>query len=159
MRQVSSNALKAMLSQYTDEVFIPLLSIDHESFDSPVCVCYNTEAIVSNGVTYNPYPFTINLPDAISDQLPQVTVTIDNTDLSFNDAIRTLSGDPPTVTFSLVLASSPDTIEIGPLVYSLVNATVDTNTIQGVLGFEDDIFSQQVPNPNYTPSNSPGLFR
>ena len=108
---------------------------------------------------HNPYPFQINLPDAVGDQMPQVTVTIDNTDLSINDAIRTLTGNPPTVTFSLVLASSPDTIEIGPLVYSLTSATADTNTIQGTLGFEDDIFNQQIPNPNYTPSNSPGLFR
>lgn len=159
MKQVSTAALHAMLAQYTDEVFVPLLKIDHASFDSPVCICYNTEQVISNGLTYAPYPFQINLPDAVGDQMPQVTVTIDNTDLSINDAIRTLSGDAPSVTFSLVLASSPDTIEIGPLVYSLTSVTADKNTIQGTMGFEDDVFNQQIPNPNYTPSNSPGLFR
>jgi predicted membrane GTPase involved in stress response len=85
-------------------------------------------------------------------------VTVDNVDLTVNDAIRTLTGDPPTVTMMVVLADSPDTVEAGPFVYSLQNAQADAQTIQGALGFEQDIFSQQVPSQTYTPVSSPGLF-
>lgn len=68
-------------------------------------------------------------------------MTVDNVDLTVNDAIRTLTGDPPTVTMMVVLADSPDTVEFGPLSYSLQNIRADANTIQGALGFEGDVFS------------------
>jgi len=71
--------------------------------------------------TYLPYPFQINLPTQSDDEVPTVSLTVDNTDLTVNDKIRTLSG-PPTVTFSVVLASSPNTEEAGPFEMQLQNA-------------------------------------
>jgi len=147
-----------MLADRTAEVFITLLRIDHASFANPILLAYNTEPVVRADGTYQPYPFQVNLPDQDEDSLPQVTVTVDNVDLTVNDAIRTLTGDPPTVTMMVVLADSPDTVEAGPFVYSLQNAQADAQTIQGALGFESDIFSQQVPSQTYTPVSSPGLF-
>lgn len=147
-----------MLADRTSEVFITLLKIDHASFANPILLAYNTEPVVRADGTYQPYPFQVNLPDQDEDSLPQVTVTVDNVDLTVNDAIRTLTGDPPTVTMMVVLADSPDTVEAGPFIYSLQNAQADAQTIQGALGFESDIFSQQVPSQTYTPVSSPGLF-
>ena len=147
-----------MLADRTAGVFITLLRIDHASFANPILLAYNTEPVVRADGTYQPYPFQVNLPDQDEDSLPQVTVTVDNVDLTVNDAIRTLTGDPPTVTMMVVLADSPDTVEAGPFVYSLQNAQADAQTIQGALGFESDIFSQQVPSQTYTPVSSPGLF-
>ena len=84
-------------------------------------------------------------------------MTIDNTDLAIIDAIRTLTGQPA-VTLDVVLASQPDMIEAGPFVCSLQTATVTASTIQGTLGYEDDVFAQLVPGQSYLPSNSAGLF-
>lgn len=157
MRTISATAMQAVLAQQTSEVFVPCLNINHPSFTSPILLAMNTESMVRTAGTYQPYAFQINLPDQREDQLPQVKLTVDNTDLQVNNAIRTLTGQP-TVTMDVVLASSPNTIEIGPFNYNLTSATADANTIQGVLGFEDDIFAQQVPAQLYTPTSSPGLF-
>lgn len=157
MRQISAAAMQAVLAQNTAEVFVPCLSINHPAFANPIRLALNTEVMHRAAGDYMPYAFQIDLPSQHDDSLPQVKLTVDNVDLQVNDAIRTLQG-PPTVTMDVVMASSPDTVEIGPFNYSLQSATANADTIQGVLGFEEDIFSQQVPGQNYQPSNSPGLF-
>lgn len=159
MRQVSLNALQAMLAQSTDEVFIPFLKLEHPSFANPIRLCFNTETITRSDGDYLPYAFQIALPAQMdnSEAAPNVTLTVDNTDLAVNDAIRTISG-VPSVTFDVALASSPNTSEAGPFVFDLQNATANAQTIQGTLGFESDIFAQQVPGQNYLPTNSAGLF-
>jgi hypothetical protein len=57
-----------------------------------------------------------------------------------------------------VLASSPDTVEAGPFAMSLQSADATAQTITGTLGYEQDIFAQQVPAQQYLPTSSPGLF-
>ena len=89
--------------------------------------------------------------------MPTVSLTVDNTDLEVNEKIRSLVG-APTVTFMVVLASSPNTVEAGPFDMRLQNVTADANAITGTLGQEGDIFAQQVPGQQYMPTNSPGLF-
>jgi len=157
MREISAAAMQAVLAQSTPEVFVPCLSINHPTFANPIRLAFNTEVMHRAAGDYMPYAFQIDLPAQHDDSLPQVKLTVDNVDLQVNDAIRTLQG-PPTVTMDVVMASSPDVVEIGPFNYNLQSATANADTIQGVLGFEDDIFSQQVPGQNYLPSNSPGLF-
>lgn len=157
MRQVSPTALQAMLAQDTAEVFVPILRIEHPDLPSQILLAYNTETVTRADGDYLPYAFQVNLPAQLDEEIPTVQLTVDNTDLMVNDKIRSLVGKP-TVTLSVVLASSPDTVEAGPFVMSLQTAHADANTIQGALGYEDDVFAQLVPGGNYLPSNSPGLF-
>lgn len=157
MRQLSQAALQALLAQDTAEVFIPILKITHPDLTAPILLAYNTETVHRADGDYLPYPFQINIPESSDNEAPTVNLTVDNTDLSVNDAIRSLVG-MPTVEFSVVLASSPDTVEIGPYEMSLQNAQANAQTITGTLGFEQDMFSQSVPAQTYIPTNSPGLF-
>ena len=157
MRAVSLPALQAMMAQETAEVFIPLLLIEHADLDASILLAYNTEPVVRTDGTYLPYPFKINLPPQSDDEIPEVSLTVDNTDLAVNNKIRTLVGQPD-VTFMVVLASSPNTVEAGPFRMKLANATGTAETITGTLGQEGDIFSQQVPGQQYLPTNSPELF-
>jgi hypothetical protein len=155
-RTVSATALQAMLAQQTSEVFLPFLKIEHPSITT-IYIVYNTDPITRTEGVYQPYAFHIALPEDVEDKIPQVQVTIDNTDLTINDTIRGLVG-VPTITFFVALASSPNTIEAGTYVYSLQSITADANTITGTLGFESDVFAQQVPGITYVPVNSAGLF-
>jgi len=157
MRAVSAPALQAMLAQDTAEVFIALLRIEHPDLAAPILLAYNTETVSRTDGDYLPYPFRINLPVQAEDQIPTVSLTVDNTDLEVSRQIRLLTGQP-SVTLMVVLASSPNTAEAGPFAMVLQNVQVDANTITGTLGQEDDIFAQQVPGQTYTPSNSPGMF-
>lgn len=157
MREVSITALQAMMAQQTTEVFIPCLKIEHPSFAEPILLAYNTESVFRTDGEYKPYPFQINLPPQNDDEAQSMTLTVDNSDLTLNDAIRTLTGQPQ-VTFDVVLASSPNTVEAGPFEMSLMSAQATAESIIGTLGTEMDIFSQQVPGQNYIPTNSAGLF-
>lgn len=158
MRQVSPTALQAMFAQQTDELFLMCLAINHPSFAQPIRLVYDTVPLVRAAGTYQPFAFDVSLPDQRDDQLPQVKITIDNTDLSVCQAIRTIAGQP-TITLDVVLASQPDTIEAGPYYMVLSDAQADANTITGTLAYEEDIFSQQVPGQTYLPTNSPGMFQ
>jgi hypothetical protein len=157
MRQVSTTALQAMLAQDSAEVFIPLLRIEHPDLADPILLAYNTETVSRSDGDYLPYAFQINLPKQVEDETPTLSVTVDNTDLEINDKIRSLVGKP-SVTFMVVLASSPNTVEAGPFEMSLQQATADAQTITGTLGYEDDIFSQSCPAQTYSPPSDPGLF-
>ena len=157
MRAVSLPALRAMLAQESDDPFIPLLRIEHPSLAAPILLAYNTEPVTRVDGVYQPYAFQINLPAQREDEAPTLDVTIDNTDLEVNDALRSLDGMPK-VTFSVVLASSPDIDEAGPFVLNLQNARADAQQITGTLGYEADIFAQSVPAQQYLPASSQGLF-
>lgn len=157
MRELSQTALQAVMAQNTAEVFIPILRIEHPDLSAPILLAYNTETVHRADGDYLPYPFQINIPESSDNEAPTVNLTVDNTDLTVNDKIRSLVG-MPTVTFSVVLASSPDTVEVGPYEMSLQNAQADAQTISGALGFEQGIFSQAVPSQTFIPSGSPGLF-
>jgi len=157
MREVSQTFLQASLAQNTAEVVLPFVKIEHPSFVDPIRLTFNTESIVRADGEYKPYGFKINLPTQSEDEIPKMQMEVDNTDLEVNDAIRTITG-APTVTFDVALASSPDTAEAGPFVMNLQDARADAQTITGTLGYEMDIFSQQVPAQQYLPTNEPGLF-
>lgn len=157
MHEVSAAALRAMLAQETAEVFLPCLTIAHPDLDAPILLVYNTEILHRTAGDFMPYPFQINLPTQSDEEVGTVTLTADNTDLEVNRKIRALVGQP-TVTLEIVLASSPNVVEAGPLMMRLLTITGDASTLRGTLGTENDIFSQLVPGQQYLPPSSPGLF-
>lgn len=157
MRTVTLPALQAMMAQVTSEVMLAFLKIEHADLPEPLRLVLNAEPITRADGVYVPWHFDAPFPDEAENEIPRTVVTVDNTDLEINDAIRSLAGTPK-VTLFAALASSPDDIEVGPWVFDLKNVQADMQTIQGELGMEDDIFGQQFPGQNYTPANSPGLF-
>lgn len=159
MRQVSVAMLQAMLAQQSSEVLLSFLKVEHESLTEPKRLVVNTKPVTRSDGTYQPFMFDAPSPADKEDRVPQTQITVDNTDMDLGRVLRTLTGDPPTVTLFTALASSPDTIEEGPYVFELMSAQGDQNSITGTLGYDSRLFDQQVPAQMYTPVNSPGLFR
>lgn len=157
MREVSATALQAMLAQETEQVFLMLLRMEHADLAAPILLAKNNEVVSRTDGDYLPYRFDVNLPDQSDDETMTVTLTVDNTDLEVNNQIRSLTGKP-TVTLMVVLASSPNVTEYGPVVMSLRDASGNAESIHGTLGQEDDVWVQSVPGQQYTPSNSHGAF-
>jgi hypothetical protein len=155
-RSLSSAIKTAMYNQETDEVFLVLLEINHSTMDTPLYFVNNTENITSNSQVYTAYPFLIDLPSDDPEKLPHVSLIIDNIDRSILETLRGIDS-PPTISLSLVLASDPDTLELGPLNFTLKNITYDALTIKGDLSYED-ILSEGFPKDSFTPENFPGLF-
>ena len=156
-RTISPSALRAMFARETDEVFLATMRISHASF-ATIRIVNNTEPVQKSDGIYQPFPFSIGMPDDTDDQVPQVEVKFDNIDGAITDAIRTISGAKPTCSFEIVLASSPDVVEAGPFNFSILEATYDSASVSCTLGFEEDILNQSCPKGNYNPSNSPGLY-
>lgn len=155
-RVVSSRALQAMLSRETSEVFLVRVRISHSSFPT-IRIVNNTQAIECADGVYSPYNFRIRLPNDSDEPVTEVQVQFDNIDGDVLEAIRTIRGKP-NLSFDVVLASSPDTVEAGPFNFAIVDARYDVNVIDCQLGFETDILGQSATKGTYNPGNSPGLY-
>lgn len=157
-RSLSAAAFRAMFAQETGEVFLVCLKLEHASLVQPIRVVHNNQDVVRSDGTYLACFFEINLPEETSERVPQVTLGIENVDRAIVDSIKSISGRVK-VTMDVVLASSPNTVEAGPFEFYMLSANFNAQNVQGTLGFEDDILNTAFPKDQYTPQNSPGLFK
>lgn len=158
MRSMSTRAIRAALARETAEVFVALAVLDHESLDAPIRICTDSAPVVRSEGTYLPYPFEFVLPEDTDGQMPRAAVRVDNVDREVLKRISAITGRPR-VTFMLVLASQPEVVEYGPVEFQMGEASWDQMVLNGALAYQEDIWMQAVPGQQYTPSNSPGLFR
>lgn len=156
-RPISSTARRAIFAQQTGEAFILLLVISHPELAEPIRVCANTEDIESNGHTFQRFPFELAMPPENEDAPPTVQLRIANADRQIVQAVRSLSGEAMSVELSIVLASSPDTVEAGPFDFTLRDVSYDAAVVEGTLMFED-VLNEPFPADAFTPSRFPGLF-
>jgi hypothetical protein len=98
------------------------------------------------------------MPPEQEDQMPQVQLVLDNVDRTVIQKIRTINGERPLVTMEVVLASSPNAVEAGPFVFSVILIDYDASQIHGTIGYDDDLLNTVFPAGSYTPTNSKGLF-
>jgi hypothetical protein len=155
-RSVSATARAAMYAAQTDSVFLQLLLIDHDDLAAAIPVVNNTESVISGGITYLPFAFLIDLPDDNEGEITSARLTIDNVDRQIVEAVRSIQSKA-TVTWSVVLASSPNTVEAGPFEFDLRNVTYDKQTVSGELVYEDRL-NLEVGRLRFTPIAFGGLF-
>lgn len=155
-RTLTATAAQAILARETGEVFLACLTITGAGLDT-IRIVNNTQPLVRTEGTYTPYPFEAVLPEDTDAAQPQVQIRVDNVDRAVTRRLRDYEGIPK-VTLEIVLASSPNEVEVGPLEFSLQATDVDQFTVAGMLGYEEDFLNQAVPAQSYTPSNSAGIF-
>lgn len=156
MRTLSAAAAEAILARETGEVFLACLTISGDGLDT-MRIVNNTEQVVRIEGTFHPYPFEADLPEDTDSASPQVTVRVDNVDRQVLRALADYQGVPQ-CTLEVILASSPDTVEVGPFEFAVLSADFDALLISVQLGYEEDFLNQAVPSDSYTPTSSPGLF-
>ena len=138
-------------------LFLELLVIEEDSLDEPIRVVNDTVSTSSGGYTYTAFPFQIDFPADSPNELPTVRLQISNVSpTEIAAALRSVTGRP-TVTLYLVLASSPDTIEQGPIVMSMANVSITDMFVTSSLGGED-MLNTRYPKDLITPQTLPGLF-
>lgn len=152
----STTLQTAINASTTDQAFIMLCEIDHASLSEPIRVANNWQDVVSNGNTYVAFPFEVTLPDDVTDQMPRPTLKIDNVDLAITDAVRKMVG-VATVQLSVVLSSTPDTVEFGPFAMKLRKVEYDAQTVTGELAF-DELWGEPFPGDTIGPNLYPSLF-
>lgn len=155
-RALSATAKAAIFAQETGECPLFLVEFDHTDWGSPIRIVNNTEDVVSGGNTYTAFPFELELPESAPDREARTTIRVCNVDrqiVALLDALAT----PPTATLSLVLASTPNTIELGPADFELVDYQYGTLVLEGTLAYED-VLNERIPADIFSPGDYPGLF-
>ena len=158
-RTISAAALKGMLAQQTDEIYLELVAISHPSLVGTIYIANNNEDVTSGGHDYVAWPFGMKLPDDDGNELPQITFTTDMVDQSIGRQVQALRYPMPKITYKVVLASSPNTVEAGPFSFDAVSVQYDAVTLQGNLGYEDEYLNEPFPGTQCTPNNNPGQFQ
>ena len=148
-----SNTFKAAhYQQQTDEVNLIIVEIDHTDLDTPIRVVNNTENVTSGGDEYLAAGFNIKLPNDDG----HTSIDVCNIDRVMVNAIRSIS-TRPTVSLSVILASDPNTVEVGPYVMELADVGYDAFTVYGKLSF-DDFLDEPYGGDVFTPGQYIGLF-
>ena len=154
---LSQDAIEALTANDTSQVFLFILRVNIDGV--PVFSCVNnTQAIVSNGVTYEPVGFNIILPSQNSESgAKSCKLSIDNLDGRIMECATNAIGKTLTVDISVILAATPDIIERGPIQMILRNVTATKDAVSGDL-YDFYIYDRIIPEGRYTPKDFPGLF-
>lgn len=165
-RTVSLKFLKAINAQETDELPVLLLTITHPDLvDGPERLCSSGYRIqqepllygmYSRGLRYLALPFSAVLPDDKEDSAPVAKLSMDNVDRDLVALLRSTT-TPAEITMEVVLASSPDDVEIEFPPFDLVNADYDDATITISLAI-DALATEPYPSGTFDPASFPGLF-
>lgn len=165
-RSVSLNFLRAVNAQETDELPVVLLTITHPDLeDGPARLCSSgfriqqeplLYGLYSRGLRYVALPFTTVLPDDKEDSAPVAKLSIDNVDRELVALLRSTT-TPAEVGMEIVLASSPDDVEIEFPPFDLVNAEYDDVAVTITLAI-DALATEPYPSGTFDPASFPGLF-
>jgi len=145
-----------MNAPQSGEALLTLLTLSHPSLTDPIRVVNDAQDLVSDGVTFQAFPFEVAWPTMNEDGPTAIKLRICNVDQTVARAVRSLAGQALTVTIALVLASAPDNIEMGPVEATLRNAVYEAGFVEGDLRFED-LANEPFPYALMTPARFPGL--
>lgn len=164
-RTLSLAMREAMNSQETGEVAVVLLTLEHPSFPEPLLLSSDpTERLseeplsygtISRGDTYVFCPMGVTLPDDLGERAPVARIVVENISRELIKVMKPLAG-LATGKVEIVLASSPDEVEIEYPVLDIVRAPYNANTI--TLEFSIDALTEEpYPAGAFDPSGFPGL--
>jgi hypothetical protein len=153
---ISPGAKKAVTAPETGQVFLHLLTVE-TSGGAVLRFVDNNENVTSRGSEYVAAGFTVILPEQAENAPRPCRLAIDNTDLAIFRTIRQAAGQEVSATVCVVMASTPDTYERGPLRYRLRNVRATKETVEGEL-YDLYIADRKFPRDSYTPEDFEGMF-
>jgi len=156
-RTLSSAFVESVNASETDQAFLSLITISHADLSEPIRVTSDSVETVSNGNTFVPFPFQLNLPKDEDDPSGVLAkIKIDAVDRRVVEAIRQISS-PPDFDIQIVLSSDPDAVEVDWPNFKLSNVTYDAQTVEADLVLE--LLEQEpYPGAKFDPARFPGLF-
>jgi len=168
---LSPAAVRAMFSPDSNEILITLITIKADpSINIPEDIYVadnytqrlsedNAEVyygVISNGIEYPFIPLQITLPNDDHNAAPICSLTINDVTRVLLPTMRQITGAPE-VLITLVLNSSPDTIEVEFVGFKLTNITYTADSITASLTMPS-LEVEPFPAHAFTPAYFPGLF-
>lgn len=156
MPDISENAVKAVIAEETEEVFLTILKIyvDGSVF---IRIVNDNQNLIIDGEEYLACGFTAILPDQSGEGNKTCRLQIDNTDVSIYKIIKSAINHRVTCDIAVVLSSSPNVCECGPLNFILRNITADKDAISADL-YDLYIQDRKATILTYSPQDFPGMF-
>ena len=164
-RNLTTTARRAVFAQQTDEVFIVLLTISHDSFDEDIRVASDprellptagVRGVVSRGKEYVFIPFDITLPQDDDSGVSKATLSVDNVGRELITAVRS-ADSAVRIKIEVVLDSAVDTVEVSLDDYRLDAIKYNAFTVSGDVSM-DYYDLEPCPKQRFTPNDFPGVF-
>jgi hypothetical protein len=156
MSRLSPEATAAVTAPETEQVFLHLLTIE-VSGGAVLRFVDNNQNITSRGDIFNAAGFSIILPEQTDNTPRPCRLAIDNTDLAIFQTIKQAVGRDVTATVCVIMASTPDVYERGPLKYRLRNVRATKETIEGEV-YDFYLLDRKFPKDTYAPEDFEGMF-
>lgn len=156
-RELSQDAMQALLAEQTDKVFLDCLTIEHASFGGePIRLVNDRQDLTRSAGIYRAFPFQVEPYQDGDESMPEVKITADVVDRRIIQALRALPvDDPPTITLETVLAHQPNTVEYGPLPMTVESVAANSaSVIELTVGFRRQFLTEPFPAGRMTPSRA-----
>lgn len=152
---LSQTALQALLASATKEVFLECLTFEHSEMTTLRLVNDGVDLERSAG-TFSRFPFMVKMPAQNTNSPPSIEIQADMVDQRVMLALRQLAGkrERVTITYEVVLAGTPNTIEYGPAEFELDSITTNAETSLSIqASFLAGSLNDAFPNLIFAPSN------
>tara|TARA_R110002074_G_scaffold124678_3_gene261283 strand:+ start:1158 stop:1682 length:525 start_codon:yes stop_codon:yes gene_type:complete len=174
MRRVSLNARTAFDEASTDQVEVALIMIEHPALDAPLRLStdpterlsiepfmYGTRSAWMDSLPISePFLFVLasaDLPSDLEDAPAAATIVIENVDSDIAGLMRSFT-DRPTVNIAVVMAETPDLVEVEYRGMVMTGASGTANEISIEVS-RAPIEEESVPMDRFTKDRFPGMFR
>lgn len=154
---ISLSLRQALCSQETAEVVIALITITSDDLADPIYLSLDAKETVSRGNTYLPVPCNLTLPLDAEGRPTEAKFQMDILDQELAEEVMALETSPDFL-LEIVLASTPDTVEIAWAGFQLSDVSDDALVMEGTLTVQQ-YFQQAYPSWTFTPVEFPGLFQ
>lgn len=174
MRRASLNARLLATQTYSSEIEVVLFCFEHDALDAPIRISTDpTERLTSDPLTYGtrstwsdadpvtePYYYVVasaELPSDLEDAPSAASLVLENVSRDMVALLRSFTGRAK-VHMAVVLASSPDVVEVEYRDLKLVSADGDAGEITLQIS-RAPIEEESVPMDRFTKDRFPGLYR
>ena len=154
-RQLTNALLNQLFFAQSEDPFLMLVTLSHESFDT-LRLVNNSVNITSRSQVYTAFPMEIKMSVDDGETDRRVEITFDNASRELIDEFRSVT-TPIDVKIEAILASNPDVVEITVGELQIRSASYKSTSINAVLAY-DDFLNTGLTSEKYEPSNFRGLF-
>jgi len=152
---LTQSALQAVLSSATEKVFLECITISHPDIDT-IRIVNDTQDLTRSSGTFFRFPFQVSAATQTQDRPPSIDITGDAVDQRIVQGLRELAGkrQKAEITYEIVLADTPDSIEFGPVKFEFDSMTADSATKVTVrASFLKGALNDAFPAGQFAPSN------
>ncbi len=140
---LSDTATRELAAQDCATPWLVLLEIGHPQLPAPLRLTSDGVATLSNGASYEPFPFEVTLPDDAEGRAPRAQIRIDNTSQEIVALLRGLT-TPPSLPIRIVRSTDPDVVEREWSGLEWRASTFDVGFVTGTLSV-DDLAAEEFP--------------